>query len=187
MATQNVPPIELQNMRSDSTLLDSYMQETEDNYDCQNETYFANDKTNTKKKTHNLLTSSTITDPVIQENPDQVDCQDETYFTNDRANLKKKPHHLLTRKRKPDAQNKQTVADKFKLLAAEKVELLELQKELVRSQLDEQQKQAEHNQTLREMEAEDAKKKYLHNDKHREMEMEEMKRRYVFNEKMRQY
>ncbi|XP_063619022.1 uncharacterized protein LOC134791816 [Cydia splendana] len=134
-ASQNIPPIELHHIGSDSTLLD------------------------------------------MQESQDHAHSQDNgTYFTNNRANLKRKIHHLLTRKRKLETETRQV-----------KMELLELQKEFVKTQLQEERDRAEHNRMLRAMDMEDAKQKYTHNEKLREMEMEEMKRRNEFNEKMRHF
>lgn len=106
--------------------------------------------------------------------------QDEThheqFFFNDRANLKKKPHHLLTRKRKLEEQLplKQTVSEKFKTLASEKMELVAMQKELLKMQLEEEREKNIHNKLLRDMEIEELKKKYDHYEIIRKIELERL-------------
>lgn len=53
------------------------------------------------------------------------------------------------------------------------MELVELQKELLRTQLQEEKDKAEHNGILRAMEMEDAKRKYEHYENIRKLELEQ--------------
>lgn len=67
---------------------------------------------------------------------------------------------------------KQTVSEKFKKLANQKMELVELQHELLRTQLEDEKEKLEHNRRIRAMEIEEMKKKFDHNDIIRKLELE---------------
>lgn len=77
-------------------------------------------------------------------------------------------------KRKLDSQISENliISEKFKLFASEKMEYVEMQKELLKLQLVDEQEKLEHNRLLRSMELEDAKAKYDHNEILRKLELE---------------
>ena len=85
---------------------------------------------------------------------------------------------LISGKRKLDLDmpQKQSVSTRFSHLASEKLELVAMQKELLKYQVLEAQEKLEHNRALRAMEMEDAKKAYAHKDVIRALELKEFQK-----------
>lgn len=107
-------------------------------------------------------------------------------FTNDRTNLKRKQNVKLSRPSKIFKTDDETVSQKFKKLASEKLELTALNKELLKKQIEleeiklqhaqsaktEQDEKLAHLRKLWAIEMEESRKKVAHNDAIRKIELE---------------